>query len=59
MIAQARVEFVNENGYTKHMSIVEICLLYKSEHMSMPMMIDYILRISLYQAHVYAYNGCF
>ena len=59
MIAQARVEFVNENGYTEHMSIVEICLLYKVEHMSMPMMIDYIMRISLYQAHVYAYDGCF
>ena len=59
VIAQARVEFVNENGYTEHMSIVEICLLYKSEHMSMPMMIDYIMRISLYQAHVYAYDGCF
>ena len=59
MIAQARVEFVNENGYTEHMSIIEICLLYKSEHMSMLMTIDYILRISLYQAHVYAYDGCF
>ena len=59
MIAQARVEFVNENGYIEHMSIAEICLLYKSEHMSMAMMIDYILRISLYQAHVYAYDGCF
>ena len=59
MIAQARVEFVNENGYTKHISIVEICFLYKSEHMSMPMTIDYILRISVYQAHVYGYDGCF
>ena len=59
MIAQALVEFVNEDGYTEHMSIVEICLLYKSEHMSMPMTIDYILRISQYQAHVYAYDDCF
>ena len=59
VIAQARVEFVNENGYIEHMSIVEIFLLYKYEHMSMPMMIDYILRISLYQAQVYAYDGCF
>ena len=59
MIGQAQVEFVNENGYTKHMSIGEICLLYKSEHMSMPMTIDYIPRISLYQAHVFAYDGCF
>ena len=59
MIAQAQVEFVNENDYTEHMSIVEICLLYKSKHISMPMMIDYIMRISLYQAHVYAYDGCF
>ena len=56
MIAQARVEFVNENGYTEHMSTVEICLLYKSEQMSMPMTIDYIMRISRYQAHVYAHK---
>ena len=33
------------------MSIIEICLLYKSEHMSMPMTIDYIMRF-LYTKHM-------